>query len=65
MLQGLLYLLVAIIKPLKRFAVGFFCLSAHDFPVPKGSLRERDAYGKVVGYQSARLNIVEPLQILR
>jgi len=22
---------------------------AHDFPVPKGSLRERDAYGKVVG----------------
>jgi len=36
-------------KPLKRLLMRRNIILARDFPVPKGSLRDRDACGKVVG----------------
>jgi len=38
-----------VIKPLKRLSLRRNIILTHDFPIPKGSLRERDAYGKVMG----------------
>ncbi|MBA7712220.1 hypothetical protein ES703_121191 [subsurface metagenome] len=48
-MEKAVFFMARIIETVKTVSRSPGILVAHDFPVPKGSLRERDAYGKVVG----------------